>query len=1406
MSNLTSFLNRIILLGLFVILFCCTNHVSFGQLYEVSLEDKIENSNCVFEGKVIHQSPFWNNSHTLIYTSNTIEIYKIFKGVITSSQIDIITPGGVIGEYWHDVDPSLQLTVGDIGIFFGQNSFISNPSSKLSCYEAYAGPQGFIKYNITNNTASSPFKLYTNIPYELYNTIANKTGQAFQEKTTFVFEENKNPSINDKILGITSFSPNPISAGTFTILTIDGNDFTTNIPPAKVEFLNSDDGGATWITVPMNHIILWNNTQIQVYVPNGAGTGPIRITDNFGSTFQSLSNININYNVNNAFSGGVYYPVSLANRNGTGGYNFVYNVNFNSDALRVAAFERAMETWRCNTFVNFNRLGTTATACEGMDFVSVVTMDNACPVPVGVLGVCYRYRQTMCGGDWYLTECDLKFNSLIAWNYGPGATVGLNYDFESVALHELGHGHLLDHTILSPPSVMHYALPNATDRRTLTGISEVDGGNYVITSSQDPICGGVQSMSVLNGVNCPVNSPTANFSVLPLSGCAPLTVAFTDLTTNSPTSWSWDIDNNGTVDYITQNPVHTYSAPGTYTVKLTATNITSNDVEIKNNYITVNPFVTSANITGNDPVCSNQAGLGYSVTNTPGSTYTWTVVGGNIDGGQGTNSISATWGVASGSVCLFETNSTGCISQTVCKSITVQDIPNTSAITGLSAVSANQPGGSYSVVNTSGSTYTWSVIGGVITSGQGTNLITVNWGAAGVGNVSVIETRCMINGPAVNLPVTISAISTPTYIWAKKIGSASTDWGYNITYDASGNVYIAGGFQGTADFDPGAGVTNLTSLGSYDIYFAKYTANGDIIWAKQIGGTLEENAQNILVDNNGNIYISGYFNGTVDFDPGPGIANITSTGAQDIYFAKFDSNGNYLWAKSIGDANTNMNIGLAIGTTGLYIAGYYSGSVDFDPGPGNTSLTCAGGFDAYFAKYDLSNGNFIWAKRFGGGGSDYCYSISLDNNDNCYIAGVYDGTVDFNPGPGFAGLTSLGLGDCYLAKYDVNGNYVWAKSIGSTTGDVAYGVHAYNGYVYITGAITGTTDFDPGLGSANYSPVGGADFFFGKYDSNGNYIWANVIGGASSDYGYSIYVDILGAVNVSGHFQGTVDFNPDPFVTNSYTSTGSFDIFFAKYDANGYYVWTAKVGSINSDLGRNIKVDDFGFIYLTGYFSNTADFDPGAGVANLTSSGGYDIYFAKYCGYGYGCDEPLPIDLVNFKGQCKETAVELVWTTASETNSDYFIVERSVDLTHWTPIAQLFGAGTSNSVNEYVFYDSEKIDGIKYYQLKQTDFDGNYEYYGPITINNNCDEFDYNIILLDQPAHNELLFEIIAQEDKTFTVSIYDIFGQLLFASNRNLSKGLQTMGIDISSFADGIYFLKVSCDDSSLQKKFLKQ
>jgi len=448
-----------------------------------------------------------------------------------------------------------------------------------------------------------------------------------------------------------------------------------------------------------------------------------------------------------------------------------------------------------------------------------------------------------------------------------------------------------------------------------------------------------------------------------------------------------------------------------------------------------------------------------------------------------------------------------------------------------------------------------------------------NW-ANSIGGISVDKSFSSVLDVAGNIYVTgsfkdtvdfdpgpgVSLLGVPTYsdifvskynanggfVWAKKLEGTTTNSTSKVTIDNNGNVITVGHFVGTADLDPGLGIFNLVSNGAEDMFISKLDSNGNFVWAKSIGGALNDYCESVICDTLGNIFTTGFFYGTTDFDPGSGVVNLVSAGYADMFVSKLDINGNLVWVKQISGNHSVNGYAVKIDSDGdIYTAGRFLNTVDFDPGTAVVTLTSFGSWDVFVCKLDTA-GNFIWAKKMGGASSEILYSMTLDGNGNIYSTGVFNDTADFNPSNGVENLISKGISDVFISKLDSNGDFVWAKSIGGNSYDYSASVAVDDyGDVYTTGIFYNTVDFDPGTGMYNLTSMGNYDIFISKLTTDGNFVWAERLGGASSEYCKSINVDVQGNVVLAGYYSGTVDFDPSVNVANK-TSAGGSDFYILK--------------------------------------------------------------------------------------------------------------------------------------------------------------------------------------------------------------------------------------------------------------------
>ena len=461
-----------------------------------------------------------------------------------------------------------------------------------------------------------------------------------------------------------------------------------------------------------------------------------------------------------------------------------------------------------------------------------------------------------------------------------------------------------------------------------------------------------------------------------------------------------------------------------------------------------------------------------------------------------------------------------------------------------------------------------------------------------------------------------SLYSQPTLNWLKRIGGTNVDQGNSIAVDEFGNVYTTGLYSILADFDPSSGTFNLTSAGYWDVFVSKYDPYGNLIWAKSFGGTSAEYGTSIAIDSYKNVYITGNFLGTVDFDPSGNVFNLTSSGDVDIFVCKLDSIGNLVWAKSMGGLSGDYANSIALDDNrNVYVAGSFSAVADFDPNGGVFNLTSQGGTDIFFTKLD-STGSILWAKSMGGIGEDVGNSITVSEFGKVFVTGAFEGSVDFDPNSAVFNLLSQGLKDAFVSKFDNSGNLLWAKSMGGIGEDIANSICVdVNENVYTTGWFHEVADIDPNSGILNLTSNGEKDIFISKLDSLGNLIWGMGIGGEFNDSGHSITLDSLANVYVVGdQYSAEVDFD---------LTLGSFPLinigteanFIAKYDSHSNFICAMAItpGHNETSYNRHVAVDNNNTVWLlANYSASNVDFDPCTSSNNLIHQGVSDIYLANY--------------------------------------------------------------------------------------------------------------------------------------------------------------------------------------------------
>jgi len=447
----------------------------------------------------------------------------------------------------------------------------------------------------------------------------------------------------------------------------------------------------------------------------------------------------------------------------------------------------------------------------------------------------------------------------------------------------------------------------------------------------------------------------------------------------------------------------------------------------------------------------------------------------------------------------------------------------------------------------------------------------------------------------------------PGLTWAKNIGGppdANVD-GHSIAIDANGNVYTTGTFKETVDFNPGPGIFELTA-DDYNGFVSKVDANGNFVWAIQFGSDQSDEGNSITIDGAGNILVAGTFRGTVDFNPGAGIDELTSFGNTDVVVLKLTSAGNFVFAKQLGGIDNDFGKAMRTdASNNIYITGGYSDIADFNPDESTPyELTSNGYTDAFITKLDV-NGNFQWTNSYGGDGADDFDNgefLTIDPFGNIYLAGHY--------GQGDSGYSSV-----FIKKLDSDGTSIWEQEVGANDGAIVYSIQSdASGNIYYSGTLDGTADFNP-LGT----PVDltGPDSYLCKLNSAGQVVWAKTLGFNSYiENANTMALDVNGNFFLGGFFQSTTfDVDPGPGIANLYTtSTDVGGSFILKLDNAGDYVWAQSfVNPSGTDgFGVNaITTDNAANIYFVGRFSETMDFATGVCLPNELTATSADLLIMK---------------------------------------------------------------------------------------------------------------------------------------------------------------------------------------------------
>lgn len=462
--------------------------------------------------------------------------------------------------------------------------------------------------------------------------------------------------------------------------------------------------------------------------------------------------------------------------------------------------------------------------------------------------------------------------------------------------------------------------------------------------------------------------------------------------------------------------------------------------------------------------------------------------------------------------------------------------------------------------------------------------------------------------------------------------SAGQEYGKANTVDTGNNHIVAALFQNSININP-RGTTMLVSSGQVECMVAKYAHGGTLLWGIRMGGaTSTDVPHGVETDASGNVYITGYFGSEADSNPRSAEFNPTGGGASnsvlrsqsgfDAFLAKYDKNGRFEWALGLGNSvgNTEERAwDIAVDASGnSYIAGAFSGTVNFNPrGTTPRTLTASDNSALFIAKYS-PDGQNLWAVMADAHLTDVFTegyaTLDIAPNGELVLAGNFRQTLGLTGSS--VTLTSRGQTDIFLARLNTEtGAFLWAKHIGGVAADVvspgALRVDANNN-IFFTGRISGTCNFNPD-GTTN---VSGGNLYLASYSGTGTMRFAFAMTSPTAGSGgHRVGFDKLGNVLVAGWMRGVTDFDPSA-ATAALTSLGTQDVFVAKYTNNGRYVWArglGATGNTQNDICAGLAVDHDDNFYLTGQiYGRTTDFDPSEREVILTGSGQNDCFVAKY--------------------------------------------------------------------------------------------------------------------------------------------------------------------------------------------------
>ena len=452
--------------------------------------------------------------------------------------------------------------------------------------------------------------------------------------------------------------------------------------------------------------------------------------------------------------------------------------------------------------------------------------------------------------------------------------------------------------------------------------------------------------------------------------------------------------------------------------------------------------------------------------------------------------------------------------------------------------------------------------------------------------------------------------------WVRTWGEQATtlnEYVHSVNCDYAGNIFTLGKFHGSVDFDPGPGVNELVSINDSSTFLCKFDGYGNHIWAGTFGNSqYSDSIYGFAVDSSANVYVSGLFKYTIDFDIGPGVYEVTHEGWQpNMYIAKYSPDGNIIFVRIFPPSVAYGTISLDTADN-IYLTGGFYETIDFDPGPGVEEHTAVGGTDIFLMKLN-SSGDMLWTRTWGGILNESGTIVTPYGTSAVYATGGFNDTIDFDPGDGVSEYGVVGDSDIYLCKYDVDGNFQWVRAWGGFNEEVSFDMVCNSaGDVLIGGYFeSNLIDFDPGTPVDLRYGAGSRDCFISCFDPNGDYLWALNWGDEHSELIRVLVMDDLNNLYACGLTNSdAIDLDPGPG-DHIVDTNGKSTPFVIKFNSDIETLWVRSWGS--KDYFYAYDIDNYGTysIAIGGSFSQTIDFEPGPGVTEKTADGDREIYLTK---------------------------------------------------------------------------------------------------------------------------------------------------------------------------------------------------